>query len=65
VGISPKAQNTQNTIHRQHETHEEGNQSADVSVLLRRGNKILMRGNKEIKCGQVNEEKAIQRLPHL
>jgi hypothetical protein len=34
-------------------------------VLLRRGNKILMRGNTETKCGAETEGKAIQRLPHL
>ena len=37
----------------------------DVSVLLRRGNKILMGGNKETKCGAEMEGKAIQKLPHL
>jgi hypothetical protein len=40
-------------------------QSVDASVLLRRGNKILMGRNMEIKCGAETEEKAIQRLPHL
>jgi hypothetical protein len=34
-------------------------------VLLRRGNKILMGGNMETKCGAKTEEKAIQILPHL
>jgi len=34
-------------------------------VLLRRGNKILMRGKTETKCGAETEGKAIQRLPHL
>jgi hypothetical protein len=41
------------------------NQSVGDSVLLRRGNKILMGGNMEIKCGAETEGKAIQRLPHL
>ena len=40
-------------------------QSVDVSVLLRRRNKILMGGNTETKCGAETEGKAIQRLPHL
>jgi hypothetical protein len=40
-------------------------QSMDVSVLLRRGNKILKGGNKETKCGAETEGKAIQKLPHL
>jgi hypothetical protein len=42
-----------------------GYQSVDVSVLLKRGNKILMRGTTETKCGAKTEGKAIQRLPHL
>jgi hypothetical protein len=40
-------------------------QSVDVSVLLRRQNKILTRANMETKCGAETEGKAIQRLPHL
>jgi hypothetical protein len=36
-----------------------------ASVLLRRENKILTRGNKETKCGAETEGKATQRLPHL
>jgi hypothetical protein len=40
-------------------------QSVYVSVLLRRGNKILIGGNKETKCGAETEGKAIQKLPHL
>jgi hypothetical protein len=40
-------------------------QSVGVSVLLRRGNKILTGGNTETKCGAETEGKAIQRLPHL
>jgi hypothetical protein len=39
-------------------------QSVGASVL-RRGNKILMGGNKETKCGADTEGKVIQRLPHL
>jgi hypothetical protein len=34
-------------------------QSVDVSVLLRRGNKILMGGNMEKNCGAQNEGKTI------
>jgi hypothetical protein len=37
--------------------------SVNVSVLLRRRNKILMGGNTETKCGAETEGKAIQRLP--
>jgi hypothetical protein len=40
-------------------------QSVDVSVPFRRGNKILMGGNMETKCGVDTEGKAIQSLPHL
>ena len=41
------------------------NQSVDASVLLRRGNKILLGVNTEAKCGAETEGKAIQRLPDL
>jgi hypothetical protein len=40
-------------------------QSANASVLLRRGNKILTGGNMETKYGTETEERAIQRLPLL
>jgi hypothetical protein len=40
-------------------------QSMDTSVFLRRGNKILMGGDTETKCGAETEGKAIQRLPQL
>jgi hypothetical protein len=40
-------------------------QSVDISVLLRRGNKISMGGNTEIKCKVESEGKAIQRPPDL
>ena len=40
-------------------------QSVDASVLLRRGNKILLGVNTEAKCGAETEGKAIKRLPHL
>ena len=36
--------------------------SVGASVLLRRGNKILMGANTETKSGAETEEKAIQRL---
>jgi hypothetical protein len=39
--------------------------SVGPSVLLRRGNKILMGANMETKCGAETEGKAIQRLSHL
>jgi hypothetical protein len=40
-------------------------QSVDVSVFLRRENKILKGENMETKCGAETEGKAIHRLPHL
>jgi hypothetical protein len=40
-------------------------QRLDASVLLRRGNKIVMRENTDTKCGSDPEGKAIQRLPHM
>jgi hypothetical protein len=44
---------------------KKGDQSVDASVLLRRGNKILTRGNIETNCGAETEGKAIQSLAHL
>jgi hypothetical protein len=41
------------------------NQNVDTSVLLRRGNKILMGANTATKCGVETEGKAFQRLSHL
>jgi hypothetical protein len=40
-------------------------QSVDISILLRRGNKIPMEGVTEPKCGAETEGMTIQRLPHL
>ena len=40
------------------------NQSVGASVLLRRGNKILMGGNTDTKSGAEIAGKAIQRLPY-
>ena len=39
--------------------------SMDTLVLLRRGNKIPVWGETEMKCGAETEGKAIQRLLHL
>jgi hypothetical protein len=46
VDISPKVQNTQDTIQTILKPKKE-DQSVDASVLLRRGNKILTGGNME------------------
>jgi len=40
-------------------------QSVGASVLLRRGNRILIGGNMETKCIAETEGKVFQRLPHL
>jgi hypothetical protein len=39
--------------------------SVDTSIILRRGNKILMEGATETKCEAETEGMTIQRLPHL
>jgi hypothetical protein len=44
---------------------KKGDQSESALVILRRGNKILMGGNRVTKYGTETEGKAIQRLPHL
>ena len=59
LGI-PKVQFTDHMKLKKKEDH-----SVDVSVLLRRGNRILMGANMEIKCGAETEGKAIQRVPYL
>jgi hypothetical protein len=40
-------------------------QSVDISILLRRGNKIPMEGVTETKFGAETERMTIQRLPHM
>jgi hypothetical protein len=65
VGISPKARNIQDTIHKPHEAQEERPHVDDALALLRRGNKIAMGANIETKCRAEIEKKTIQRLPHL
>ena len=59
MDISPKAWNTQNTIHRLHEAQEEERPSVGALVFLRRGNKILKGANTDKKCGAESEGKAI------
>ena len=41
------------------------NQSVDILILLRRGNKIRMEGTTETKFEADTEGMTIQRLPHL
>jgi hypothetical protein len=48
-----------------HMKFKKEDQSEDVSVPLRRWNKILKEGNTETNCGTETKGKAIQRLPHL
>ena len=40
-------------------------QSVDISILLRRGDKIPIEGATETKCGAETEGMTIQRLPHI
>jgi len=40
-------------------------QSKDASVLLRKGNKVFIDGDKAKKFGAETEGMAVQRLPHL
>jgi hypothetical protein len=40
-------------------------QSVETLILLRRGNKILMEGVTETKCGAETEGMTTQRLPQL
>jgi hypothetical protein len=54
----------QDTIHRPNEA-QEGKLKYGYSVLLRRGSKIPIGGDKETTCGAETEGKAIQRLTHL
>lgn len=65
MDISPKFRlpKIEFTDHRRLKKKED--QSVDTSVLLRRGNKMLMGGDTETKCGAETGGKAIQRLPHL
>ena len=65
MDIRPEAKNTQDAIHKTHESHEEGkDQTVDTVILLRRGNKIPMEGFTEIKSGAETEGKTSQTLPY-
>jgi hypothetical protein len=62
VDISPIAKNIQDTIHRPNEAQEKKeDQSMDISVLLRSGNKIPIGQDTEINSGAESEGKTIQR----
>jgi hypothetical protein len=65
VLISPEAWNIQDTISKYMKLKKKEDQSVDTLILLRRGNKILLEGVTETKCGAETEEMNIQRLPHL
>jgi hypothetical protein len=51
VDISPETQNTQDIIYRPHEAQEEGRPKYGYFGPFRRGNKIPMGGDTEIKYG--------------
>ena len=55
VDTSPEAWNTQDTINRPHEAQNKEDQNVDALVLLRRGCKIHMGGDRETKCGAATE----------
>jgi hypothetical protein len=57
--------NTQDTIHKTHETQEEGRPKCGYFNPLRKGNKTPMEGVTETTCGAETEGMTIQRLPHL
>jgi hypothetical protein len=61
VDISPETQNTQDIIHRLQEAQKKEDQTVETSVLLRRGNTIIMGGDTEANYGVETEVKAIQR----
>ena len=65
MDISPKALNTQDTIHRPHEAQEEGRPNCGCFGSSEKQNKILTRANIWIKCRAETEGKAIQSLSHL
>jgi hypothetical protein len=62
VDIDPESWNTQDTVakHRKHKKKE--NQSVNISVLLRRGNRIPMEGVTETKCETDPEGMTVQSL---
>jgi hypothetical protein len=47
------------------ELKKKEDQSVNALVLLRKGNKSLLGGNMEAKCGAETKGKAIQRRPHI
>jgi hypothetical protein len=65
LDISSEAWNTQDTIHRPHETQKEEIPKCRLRSFLEGGNKIPMEGVTETKFGAEIEGMTIQRLPHL
>jgi hypothetical protein len=65
MDISPKAPNTQDKIHRQHEGQEVWVLRYFFRKITNKENKILTGAKMEIKCRAETEGKATQRLPHL
>ena len=65
VYISPEAQNTQDQFTDHMKLKKKEDPSVDTLVLLRRGNKIPIGRDTEMKCGAETEGKSIQRLPYL
>jgi hypothetical protein len=65
VIISPETLNTEIKFTDHMKLKNKEGQSVNTSVLLRRGNKMLMGGDTETTCGAETEGKTIQKLPHL
>jgi hypothetical protein len=59
------ASNNQDTIHKTHETQEQGRPKCGYSILLKRGNKIPMERVTEVKCEAETEGMSTQRLTQL
>ena len=64
-GLAPKLRIPKTQFTDQMKLKKKEVQSMDISILLRRGIKIPMRGDTETKCGAEIEGKTTQRLPHL
>ena len=65
MDIIPEGWITKDLIQRQHEAQENARSKCETSVLLRKGNQLIIREDTETKCGSETEGKTIQRLSYL
>jgi hypothetical protein len=65
VDISPEVWNSLNTIHKRHDTKEEGSPKCGYFYRSYKGEQTPMEGVTETKFRAKTEEMIIQRLPHL